>query len=49
MELERIKSDEGWRKLFEFLKSHPFCEMKIEFRDGKPFMAEKVVENLKFN
>ncbi len=46
---QTIRVDESWIKLLRYVQQHPFTEMKIAFRDGKPFIAEEVKENLKFS
>lgn len=39
----------AWRKLVKYIEDHPFTTMKIEFRDGTPYLAEEVKESIKFS
>lgn len=38
----------AWQKLIEYIESHPYVVMKIEFKDGAPHLAEEVKESIKF-
>lgn len=49
MNPEAIKlEDESWKKLYNYIKRVPFCEMRIVFKEGKPTYGEEVKENIKF-
>lgn len=40
--------DQKWINLIALIKTIPFCEMTIRFRDGIPYDAEMIKENIKF-
>jgi hypothetical protein len=43
-----IQVDQSWINLLEYVKQHPYCEMTLQFRDGKPVSATKMLESVKF-
>ena len=45
---QNIQVDQSWINLLEYVKAHPFCEMTIQFREGKPVSAIKALESIKF-
>lgn len=47
MELEKLFED--WKKVIEFAKEHPFCEIKLVLRNGKPTYGYQIIEEVKFN
>jgi hypothetical protein len=41
-------TDPSWIALIKYTQSHPFTEMSIRFKEGRPFEAVEVKESLRF-
>lgn len=40
--------DPKWIALIDFIKKNPYSRMEIEFKEGKPSVAEHIKESIKF-
>lgn len=45
---KKITLDVPWYNLVQYVQKNPFCEMKVIFKDGKPFEAIRVKESIRF-
>ena len=42
-----VEVDSSWIKLLQFVKDHPFSQLTITFREGRPLIVERGIESIK--